>query len=539
MARKYERIDPSPDIEYTIEDVNIGSITQVNESGTSREDMPMKNSTQLDYNIIDEYKDFLENKGTCVIDNFIGMYGQELKITREKFIDMCQEYYNQYKFNWTVENGISPRCVNSICEKYDIAHYVFDISKKCFIKNISKNRNHKALIYFAVNNHMYLIVEDAVRKSLIEKTKVKESFNTSLLENEEERENNNIYDNYNIIVNVNLDSIFRECKDTIYMFSREGKTNINDIFIHMLTNFGVPQNIRCKKTKIVGFSYKIDVINYVFACDPNDVNQISFKEIKILCEKNSIPFKNQTFTQFITQIRVKYFDELKGRIKFSKEFKQLVLNKSNGKCACCNCKLENKYHTDHIIPLANNGTNELSNLQALCVGCHMDKTHNEQENGQFVKFSETESTFNNQVQEIMSSNLSSSFAFVERLHKTHMEETIFTIDINKCRRNILLNHKYDYCVFNVMDDVEVFNTNSKITEGLYYIETDVYDPFRGNGWYYHSLTSFGLDNSLISRDNIKKVIYASSTLKHNYYNGFIEYCNKNVLSYEEIQEHYT
>ena len=43
-----------------------------------------------------------------------------------------------------------------------------------------------------------------------------------------------------------------------------------------------------------------------------------------------------------------------------------------------------------------------------------------------------------------------------------MEETIYTIDINKCRRNILLNHKYDYCVFNVMDDVEVFDINSEI-----------------------------------------------------------------------------
>ena len=106
--------------------------------------------------------------------------------------------------------------------------------------------------------------------------------------------------------------------------------------------------------------------------------------------KNNVPFKNQTFTQLIKQIRTKYFDELKGRIKFSKEFKQLVLDKSENKCACCKCKLEDKYHTDHIIPLANNGTNELSNLQALCVGCHMDKTHNEQENGQFVKFSETE-----------------------------------------------------------------------------------------------------------------------------------------------------
>ncbi len=76
----------------------------------------------------------------------------------------------------------------------------------------------------------------------------------------------------------------------------------------------------------------------------------------------------------------------------------------------------------------------------------MDKTHNKQENGQFVKFTDTESTFNNQVQEIMSSNFSTSLAFVERLHKTHMEETIYTIDLNKCRQNISLNHKYDHCV---------------------------------------------------------------------------------------------
>ncbi len=42
---------------------------------------------------------------------------------------------------------------------------------KCFIKNISKIRNHKALIYFAVNDRMYLILEDAVRKSFVEKNK--------------------------------------------------------------------------------------------------------------------------------------------------------------------------------------------------------------------------------------------------------------------------------------------------------------------------------------------------------------------------------
>jgi hypothetical protein len=39
-------------------------------------------------------------------------------------------------------------------------------------------------------------------------------------------------------------------------------------------------------------------------------------------------------------------------------------------------------------------------------------------------------------------------------------------------------------------------------------------------------------------NDIKYVIYASSTLKHDHYNGFIEYCNKNILSYQEIQQCY-
>ncbi len=144
------------------------------------------------------------------------------------------------------------------------------------------------------------------------------------------------------------------------MYSRPGKTNINDIFTVLTVNKGVPQNVKCKKTKIIGFAYEIKKNNFV--CDLNDVHRITFKEIRVLCDKNNEPFKNQTFTRLIKQIRTKYFDELKGRIIFSKEFKQLVLNKSKNKCACCKCKLEDKYHIAHIISLANNGTNELSNL---------------------------------------------------------------------------------------------------------------------------------------------------------------------------------
>ncbi len=48
--------------------MNIDSITQVDDNVTKKKDMPMNNASQLEYNIINEYKDFLENKGTCVID---------------------------------------------------------------------------------------------------------------------------------------------------------------------------------------------------------------------------------------------------------------------------------------------------------------------------------------------------------------------------------------------------------------------------------------------------------------------------------------
>ena len=61
---------------------------------------------------------------------------------------------------------------------------------------------------------------------------------------------------------------------------------------------------------------------------------------------------------------------------------------------------------------------------------------------------------------------------------------------------------------------------------------------RGNGWYYHPLVAHCLDHSIITRHDIKYVIYASSTLKHDHYSGFIEYCNKNILSYQEIQKYY-
>ena len=535
MFDKHNFLEASPNKEHIVEEIIITSIVDKESTTIPKEDNAMKNATPLMYNCISEYQEFLQNTGTCVVDNFIGMYGEKLKLTRDKFIDMCKEYYNNKNQCWSVEHGITPQCVNSICEKYDITHYCLDVHKSVIIKNLSKNQNHKALIYFSVNNHMYLIMDDVMRKSLVETVKEKENWNTSLLSDEVE-EKTNVYDDYDIIENPK--TFFTETKNTIYMFSRLGTTSINDIFQSLVVDHGVPDNIKCKKTKIEAFKYKKNNVIYMFVCDPNAVHNITYKEVKVLCEKNDLPFKNQTFMHVVKQLRSKYFDEITGRIKFTQEFKEMVLEKSKKKCAGCKCCLKaKKYDIDHIRPLANGGTNQIDNLQALCKSCHQDKTANEHEQGQYVKFSDTESCFNNTVQEIMNSPLSHAYAFVEPIREATKGKKLFTIDINKCRRNILLNHKHDYCIFNVMDEPEEYK-NSKIIEGLYYVETDSYFPLRGNGWYYHSLVQYCLDNKIITKNNIKYVIYSSSTVKHDYYNGFINYCNDHILNYDQIQEYY-
>jgi hypothetical protein len=116
---------------------------------------------------------------------------------------------------------------------------------------------------------MYLILDKEMRKSLVEQVKVKENFNTSLLSNDD-NENDNIFDTYNIVVNPK--TYFTEDKDTIYMYSRQDTTNINDIFHKVVQDHGVPKDIRCKKTRVEGFKYVKNKVTYAFACDPNDVS---------------------------------------------------------------------------------------------------------------------------------------------------------------------------------------------------------------------------------------------------------------------------
>jgi hypothetical protein len=88
----------------------------------------------------------------------------------------------------------------------------------CFKKNVANSRHYPALFFYAMNNHMYLVKDANLCKSLMEKAKDSaKSFNTSLVK---EQENKNIYDELPIYENADITKLkgFDSC---IFIYSRK------------------------------------------------------------------------------------------------------------------------------------------------------------------------------------------------------------------------------------------------------------------------------------------------------------------------------
>jgi hypothetical protein len=181
---------------------------------------------------------------------------------------------------------------------------------------------------------------------------------------------------------------------------------------------------------------------------------------------------------------------------------------------------------DHIQPLASGGNNNYDNLQILCKPCHYVKTKQETDNHEYFKISETHSSFNENVRNIVNSELSKVHAFVESLQldkPSGFNSTVYTLDINRCRKNCVLNNQHRYPVFTCMDQVSKFEPTMKIKSGMYYIENDTYFPLRGNGWYREHLTKYCLEKNIIKLSDIKFVIYSSCSIKPDYFNDMVNH----------------
>jgi len=58
----------------------------------------------------------------------------------------------------------------------------------------------------------------------------------------------------------------------------------------------------------------------------------------------------------------------------SSQTKKIIASNQKWKCGICNNIMDYTYEVDHHIPLFKGGTNDMSNLMALCRNCHGKKT---------------------------------------------------------------------------------------------------------------------------------------------------------------------
>ena len=628
-----------------------------------------------------------ENSGTCVDDAFLSAYPH---ISQDEFDSLCKDIEPENK----KEDGRTSAMLHHVCVKKDISMYAFDLKKRCFLKHLSKNQNHKALVYYCINNHMYHIIDKQEVKSLVETAKdIETKINSDLFEKEEVKnvfsmnklhfirttpddpvfklsivllsdddkkrakytgaidvnnvvksveysyevliKDSNFKDeiiNKNIIMvsvplaikeNTPIKNLLDDGESCIVIYD---KSNINDQLIECM-NLGITPKIKkCKKTLV---TYMVlhhpnnkDVKFYLYADSNKEAKYaeqgITYKKIMQLCKDHEIEFNNQTFPTFVRQLRDRKINEEHKRKVFTKAERIDFLTK-HPYCENQDCGIKllmGTFDIDHVHPLSAGGTNDESNLQALCKKCHHDKTQNEKDNNEHMKLSSTYSSFNQTVEQIMNSPLSQHYAFVEKLYNdkevteyydydenddeiltgmikninqhqsdirgyeneinhninvnendddddddddiiqfykdclknsklqiTKLENEIlihkneikskyckireYCIDVNGCRREALYNNLIDLPLFTVMDMPKMYDGNL-IVNAKYYVETDQYMPFHGNGMYYYPLVKHGLETGLIKHENIKWYIEASLSTKHNYFNGFINWCMDNL-----------
>ncbi len=116
--------------------------------------------------------------------------------------------------------------------------------------------------------------------------------------------------------------------------------------------------------------------------------------------------ENQTYSGFMTQLKNDIFNALNGRINFSNEERQDLSKESKFEYQMCKCCVkEVEFEIDHKIPLSGGRTNEKPSLKVQYKACHLIKTSNEHETGQYIKINDTETTFNKQVQKVFDSPL--------------------------------------------------------------------------------------------------------------------------------------
>lgn len=416
---------------------------------------------------------------------------------------------NDFKKN----SGVSTSMVADLCKTIHRSVYAYDEDSKCFFSLVetNENRNYCPVIFYKLNGHMYLLNTSEAIKSVAESNKkTARKMITSSIDEGQQKENN--------LEVFNLEwfdvETAMKLKEGIYLVQKSNLSMEIIEFIRFYKDIPKVRNIRNSIVEIQFFNEDDKVV--VICCDINFAKNIDYLQMKRVAEQNKITYINNGVGFVIGKIIEN--SKICVRKTFTEQEKKDLIIQYKNCCAICKSKTS-EFEIDHIMPLACGGSNEIENIQPLCIDCHKTKTSEEQERGYCV-IDETASYFNKKVcDEIADSIAFKSHQFVERVDSENYPES-FKIDMQKCRRNLTYQCEYEFPVYGVMDIPVPFSGEIKC--GLYYVITDNTFPFRGSGWYHEALIQYGIDNELISLNDIRLEFLPSKKLPNNYFQTNID-----------------
>ena len=115
---------------------------------------------------------------------------------------------------------------------------------------------------------------------------------------------------------------------------------------------------------IILYYFKKDLLIEVWN-HRNKLNKLTFNTSELI---------ENLINKYIFKENYENMTQFKSKRNVSESKKKLVASNQQWRCANCNNLLSATYEIDHILPLYKGGTNDISNLNALCRNCHGDKT---------------------------------------------------------------------------------------------------------------------------------------------------------------------
>lgn len=395
------------------------------------------------------------------------------RINKEVLFNYFQDMEEEIDFN--MKSGVNCEMLGQLCKDLKRNMYAYNEDDKCFFSvSCNDSKNYCPLSFYCMDGHFYLISDKEATKSIAESNKIKSKLiKSSLIEDKTEEGHIEMVINHIDSFNVKE---AKNYKNGTYMLQQ---SSINEEVIKFISLYKEKVLTTNRDNQIVKMVYNVDSNNKVtLLIDANYGKNIKYEQLVNVAKTNNIVYRNKGIGSIIYRI------------------------------------LQNALYTKY-----GNGE-EKEDDQGTSVAKEEEKKTWESYNlNNFIS-----STFNDVVyNQIVKTNHFKSYQFVEKIdyeEPVTNELNSYKIDINKCRRNLLYYSNFEFPKYSIMDMPTEFKGEIKC--GMYYVNTINKYPFRMCGWYFEPLVKYGIDNNIITNENILYEFIPNATLKNDYFKEHID-----------------